>query len=1211
MNPKTEPKDKHIIVAIGASAGGLQALTEFFSNIPEKSPYSFIIVQHLSPDYKSFTDELLSKKTSIPITEAVDGDEFIKHHIYVVPSAKNIKLENKKIKLVDKPSGKKLNLPIDIFFESLALNYKEDAVAIIVSGTGGDGSSGIKYIKANGGLVMVQQLDQAKFQGMPQSAISTNLADFVLPVEEMYQEIEEFFSSPSLMDASQEFANVDEKSLKHILDLIQESTDLDFNQYKKPTLLRRMSRRMKILQMTSIRDYYNYLEDHPDEVDQLHKDFLIGVTKFFRDKGAWDVMRKHVIPELVKFKNPGEEIKIWDVGCNTGEETYTLAMLIFEECKKQERNLKLKIFATDISQEHLDIAGKGLYEPNQLADMDVSYIASYFSKQENDSYKINDKIRRSVLFTNHNIIKDPPFSNVDMVLCRNLLIYLQNPVQQRVLKVLHYSLKLDGFLMLGPSENLGTEQKYYEDLSRKWKIFRNVKTTHRSRNRHIKDISAFNFTSETQKKKKSSEAPEISERSRRRRKAEESLSAAILEQFSATTIQIDNKFNIIEARGNLARYAQFPEQGFTTDLLKILPDDFEIPVKTAVSKARKSESRIIYEKIFVNVANRDEKSLVDIMVLPLTHSEMGKEENYVVTIIERDLAEADNTIIQTASMSETAANRITDLEEELEQVKSDLNRAIEETETSNEELQASNEELLASNEELQSTNEELQSVNEELHTVNNEHIQKMDELASLNADMDNLLTSTDIGVVYLDRDLMIRKFTPSIKEHFSLLKQDVGRHIDNFTLNFGDKKDDDLVEIAKKVIETGESVDKRIVSKSGRHFLKRINPFWGVSKEIEGVVIGFIDIEEIHLSQESLKRSEKKFKDFYDSDPVMHASVNPNTGILLECNVKFYKRLGFTNKKQVIGKSIFNFIPENSKSKASKAIETVRKVGEVRNFEVEFKSKSGEHIPVLLNSNLKKAPDGTESTRSTLMDISQIKKIENQLRAQKKELIHTNKELEQFVSICSHDLQEPLSTIRFGSDFLMNKFNDQLGEKAKEYVSYIHDASGRLSDQIKALLEHSKLGQNAEKTDVKIDELIEVVKYDLSQKIESSKATIHNGKLPNIKGYKTELRLLFQNLISNAIKYSKEGVAPDIRISSFQDGGFNVFTVTDNGLGIAEDDLENIFTIFNRGNARHKQSGTGVGLAHCEKIVKLHDGKIWADSKLGVGSTFHFKLKRN
>lgn len=1192
----------HIVVGMGASAGGLQALSDFFATVPESCNYSFIIVQHLSPDYESFTDELLGKRTSVKIETVKHEAEIQKNRIYVIPSNKNLRLKGSKMVLDDKPKGRILNLPIDILFESLAENFKHNAVAIIMSGTGSDGTKGIRAIKAHGGMIMVQQPDQAKFPAMPENAIRTNLADYILPVEEMMSEMEIFFNSPDLVELSNEVFNYDEFSMKKILNLIQEETDLDFNQYKKPTLLRRMSRRIRILQLDSFADYYKYLTEDSEEILKLYKDFLIGVTHFFRDPSAWEVLRKHVIPELVKFKGDEDELKIWDVGCNTGEEAYSLGMLFLEECKKQDKKVKLKIFATDISKENLEIACKGVYKMNTVASINSKYLSTYFSKQHDDNYKVVDKLRRVVLFTEHNILQDPPFSNVDLCVCRNLLIYLQNPVQKSVLKVLHYSLKMDSFLMLGPSENLGSEETYYEEISRKWKIYRNIKVTKRSRNRSLSATSNFTSYKEPKQPPKMEEAQ--NSRYKERLRMDENISSAILRQFNAATIQVDTNFRIIEARGNLKSFINLPEEGFSYNLLEILPEKLNIPIKTSVKKAKMANAQVIYEK--VHIEKKEGQMLVDIMVLPALIDNEDHGETYMITLLTRDHSEITSSIRDSSSMSDTAVLRIQDLEEELEHTKEELSKALQDTEASNEELQASNEELLASNEELQSTNEELQSVNEELHTVNNEHLQKMEELANLNADMDNLLKSTRIGVIYLDQDFRIRKFTQAVKEHFNLLHQDIGRHIDNFMVNIKEASKDNLVSLARAVMETGVSVDKHVVSKQKRHFLMRITPFTGRSAEIEGVVIAFTDVEVIHQSRLLLQKSEKKFKDFYESDPIMHASINPNTGILVECNTKFYKALGYSKKSEVIGKPIFEFYGEESRIKASKLLERLIKTREISNEEMALVTKDGKELPVILNSNLKRDEEGHLYTRSTLMDLSEIKNIQHQLEIQKKELENANVELEQFVSICSHDLQEPLSTIRFGSDILKRKYSDEFSGKANEYLDYIHQSSGRLSEQIRALLDHSKIGQMDEPEKVDIGEVLNSVQKDLSSLIKSQQARITTSRLPMVYGYKTELRLLFQNLLANAIKYRHRDRIPEIRISAFKDDLYYHFTVTDNGLGIKEEDMENIFRIFSR--VEKNNSGTGVGLAHAKKIVKLHGGKIWVDSEFGKGSSFHFKL---
>ncbi|MDX1463922.1 MAG: ATP-binding protein, partial [Marinirhabdus sp.] len=412
------------------------------------------------------------------------------------------------------------------------------------------------------------------------------------------------------------------------------------------------------------------------------------------------------------------------------------------------------------------------------------------------------------------------------------------------------------------------------------------------------------------------------------------------------------------------------------------------------------------------------------------------------------------------------------------------------------------------------------------------------------------------------------------------------------------------------VLETGKPIEKRVVSKKGVHFLKRITPFESQESNTEGVVITFININKVIESQNELKKSEQKFKDFYDSDPIMHVSVNPTSGKIVECNQMFLDTLGYKAKNEVVGRSVYSFYTKKSKIKASKLLEKILTSGDIENEEMTIISKDGQRIPVLLNSNLKVDANGVHYTRSTLVDISKQKEMRKTVLAQKAELERANKELEQFVSICSHDLQEPLSTIKFGSDLLRKKFNTQLDEKGNEYVNHIYESSGRLSNQIKALLEHTRIGQDLVKEAVDTRELVDVVLYDLGKRISESDAEIKVGKLPTIEGYKTELRLLFQNLIGNAIKYCREDVPPKIRINAFEDGDHYIFSVKDNGIGIKEEDLGGVFTIFNRVPTEKKYEGTGVGLAHCEKIIKLHGGNIWVDSEYGEGSTFYFKLEK-
>ena len=1192
----------HIVVAVGASAGGLEALNVFFSNVPEDSDYTYFIVQHLSPDHKSLMAELLAKKTKIPITEIKNDANIARNHIYVIPPSKNLVIENKQLKLLDKPKGSQLNLPIDIFFESLSREYRENAVGVILSGTGSDGSRGIRHIKEEGGLVVVQQPGQAKFDGMPQSAINTGFPDFIIPVEEMSNEIVGYFDRDHILSISQDFTNIDDGSLKDILDLLKKNTELDFNLYKRPTLLRRIIRRMRMLQKNSLRDYYKFIRDDEKEVDILYKEFLIGVTKFFRDHEMWLILEREVIPKIVAEKEENGIIKIWDVACSTGEETYSLSILFLEEITRQKKRIDLKIFATDISQFHLDIASKGEYSKSTMAHVDPEYLSRYF-KKDDDNFKIVESVRRTAIFSNHNILKDPPFNKVDMVMCRNLLIYFQNDVQQNVFKVLHFSLKMEGYLVLGSSENLGNTAENFQVVSRKWKVYKNLRVS-----RGLRSDSLYSTSDRYSKIRRRSTPDIVASNSIKQRKLEEVLSSSILEQFNATSIYIDEYYNILEARGNFKKFANLPNTGFTTNLLKMLPEDYKIPLTTSVKRAKRlKNNELITERIVF--VSEDGDSAVDLRVLPIAEDNDSIVKEFVVSIMDHDRGNVNETIIERTNVSESASLRIKDLEEELDLTQHELSKAIEETETSNEELQATNEELLASNEELQSTNEELQSVNEELHTVNAEHIQKLDELGALNEDMNNLLTSTNLGVIFLDEDLRIRKFTPAIKEHFELYKRDIGRPIDNFVVSFGNDQKSTLLENVNKVIDSGKVFEKKIISKNGQHFLQRISPFLTSNNKANGAVITFIDIESIYKSQEELRKNRKKFKSFYDKDPVMHASVNVNSGNIVECNMKFLETLGFKSKKEILNTSIFQFYNDSTRMIASGIINEIKEVGEIVNREVTMITKEGKELHVMLNSNLSKNEDGEPVTRSTLLDITDLKLAQHKLEDRRAELEMANRELEQFVSICSHDLKEPLATIRFGSEMLDKNFSNQLEKKGKDYIKYIHDAAGRLANQINALLEHSRIGHLSEKADVDLVKIIGTVQMDLAKSINDCRANITVGRLPVVKGYTVELRLLFQNLISNSLKYCKQGVPPDIRISSFSDNEYHIFSINDNGSGIEERDLDDLFKIFNKIPGNDHIEGTGIGLAHCEKIVKLHGGSIWVDSQMGVGSTFHFKLK--
>ena len=1190
------------VIAVGASAGGLEALKAFFEGIPETDKNAYVVIQHLSPDYKSMMGELLKKNTNLPIREVKDGKKIKQGHIYLIPPANNLTYEDNKLHLVEKPKDQSLNLPIDMFFESLSKQKKEKAIAVILSGTGSDGTRGVRAIKERDGMVMVQDPEEAKFDGMPQSAINTGLVDYVLPVSKMAKELKNFIDAPSVFHFKDGDLNYNESELIKILRFVDEKTGLDFREYKHATLARRIARRVNVCKCKSLSDYYEYLIHNEEEIDILHREFLIGVTKFFRDERVWKKLREEVIPQLVEKKKDGEVIKLWDVACSSGEEAYSFAMIINEEIERQNKSVDLKIFATDISQKHLDIGSEAFYPESIVADIDSELLLKYFVSKP-DGYKVVEKMRRMVVFSRHNIIKNPPFSNMDMVACRNLLIYFQPGIQNKALNFLQYALKVGGILVLGTSENVSSQKNNFKVIDRSAKIFRNENADKRL----ISDLSQTTTASNNlPANNREIKRPSYRKSSNPiKNKLAEELNETILETFGGASVFVDKDFNILQAVGEFRKYANLPVSGFSVNLLDMLGPDLKYIIQSTLKRAKKNNAKLRYKD--ASFEHNGEQGSVDIIVKPYHQKIEDDSTSFVITFIEKEVKLDDVDTLEKLTLTNRTKEYVADLEEELKETKEELQTSMEEIETSNEELQAANEELLASNEELQSTNEELQSVNEEINTVNAENLQKVEDLAALNADMHNLLESTEIGVIFLDTDLRIRKFTPAIQRHFNLIDSDEGRPIEHFTSSMGKNN---LITRCKRVLRTGKILEKQVMTKDNSYYLRRISPYINSNDEISGVVITFIDVGLLQRSKEKLIASEKRFKSFYEEDPVIHISVDPQTQLIVQCNEMAVTKLGYESKEDLIDKPVYDLYNEESQLRALKSNKEFKHTGAIVNMEQEMLTAAGDLLPVILNATAEKDVDGGVMTiRYTCVDISDLKNAENKLKQQHDDLQRANKDLEQFVSICSHDLQEPLSTIKFGSDVLGKMYATKLDEKGKNYIQYIKDASTRLSEQIKALLEHSRIGRHGDKSLVNIKEVVEVVKYDLGKRIKDTNAKVNAGSLPKIMGHEVELRLLFQNLISNAIKYTPRDRNPDVRIASYREGAHWVFSVTDNGYGISEEDKKNIFTIFNRVKETDANEGTGVGLAHVEKIVQLHEGTIWVESQVDVGSTFYFKLK--
>lgn len=838
----------HHIVGIGASAGGLEALEKFFLHMPADSGMAFVVIQHLSPDYKSLMVELLSKHTPMKVLRAEDGMPVEPNRVYLIPPKKIMTISHGRLALTEKDEAAVIHLPIDIFLRSLAADQGDAAVAVILSGTGSDGMRGVRAIKEAGGMVMVQDEASAKFNGMPRAAISTGVADYILPPQNMPDELIKFTARKPGVPAEESTPSgiASEEPLADILQLLKHQTHVDFKFYKPSTVIRRIERRMHVNQIENLGEYFQYLLKSPREVNLLYKEMLIGVTNFFRDPEAFQVLKEKVIPEIVDQHAPHDPIRVWCAGCSTGEEAYSLAMLFLEHFNVVGRQWDVKIFATDIDREALEYAGTGVYPESIAADVSPERLSRFFTKS-GGNYRVSRQMREMVIFAPHNVCKDPPFTRIDLISCRNLLIYLQASMQRRVLAYFTFSLKPQGFLFLGASETVGEQADYFKTYDQRWKIYR-------TRSEHRPTLGETLSLPDPMEKKaavklglerigRPADGSELIER----------ICMTVIQRFATTCFVVDENFQLLYLLGDSTRYMGFPPGQASLDVLKLLPREISMAVSTALHRAKKEAKEAVYRDVLVH-KDSGPPQRVHVRVVP-EQTRRGQRTFYLI-FLEEDAQGTPEPIEATViDPRDEAAQRICDLEQDLQYTRENLQATIEELETANEELQATNEELLSSNEELQSTNQELQSVNEELYTVNAEYQNKIDELTQLNNDLSNLLRCTDIGTLFLDRDLKIRRFTPAATRFIHLMEQDIGRPLKHLahSLDYPQMTDD-----AAFVIETGEQVAREVLYRQEIPVLVKIFPYLDEHDRCQGAVLTFVDVSKLKAVEKNLAKIEKE-----------------------------------------------------------------------------------------------------------------------------------------------------------------------------------------------------------------------------------------------------------------------------------------------------------------------------------------------------------------
>ncbi len=1099
-HPMTTPNHRQHIIAIGASAGGLEAIHAFFDHTP-LDKVSYVVIQHLSPDHQSRLAELLATHSKLQICLAENNMLVEPNRVYVISNQVYLTIREGRFQLTDKRDKAGPHMTIDAFFVSLALDWGEKAIGVILSGTGNDGSKGIQAIHQAGGWVIAQDPATAKFGTMPANAIDTGFADVVLAPGGMAEAIQAYVNqkingplAPAMAEAIQGNGNQkitdlaapalqlmqnrreegmdepDESALVAILDLIKSQLPLDFSDYKRATIFRRIRRRMEHHHVSHTDTYLAFLQNNPLELESLAKDFLISVTSFFRDTAAFEIIERDIVPAVVG-KAGGDTVKIWVAGCATGEEAYSLAMLVQEYLDKTHQQREVKIFATDLDKAALAIASKGVYDSRIAQEVLPARLERFFTP-EGEGFKIRYHIRKMLIFAQHDLGKNPPYCNIDLITCRNLLIYLNPVLQKKIFSMLHFGLRQGGYLFLGSSENAQWLAPPFREISKKWKIYQKTEKS--------LPIQFDNFyLPETEERRmpgqypipsvaKSPVAfPLISHLS-------ELLIETLVSHYGQVGVCLDENRRVVQAFGDLTPYL-LPKV-FNLNLLELLPEALSVAVGTACNRALESNEPVSISGIRNEL---EQTGAVHLLVKPFVAARTG-QKLLLVLLSPDTLPTINGQESEPFDQNQHTREYIIHLEKEVQGSKDSLQVVTEKLEANNENMQSFNEELLSANEEMQSGNEELQSVNEELQTINTEYQLKIKELTELNDDLNNYFRSNVSGQLFVDKSLLLKKFSPAAVQHINLRETDIGRPLHHITTNI---QFETIVKDIQEVIASGGTITKEVEDTTGKWYQVMAMPY--------------------------IRQADKQ-------------------------------------------------------------------------------------------------PDGA---MVTFYDITELKRVQQELKTSNDSLLRINGDLDNFVYTASHDLVGPLSNVEGLLQVLQRKLVSTDTEVLKIY-GMLHSSLAKFKALIKDLAALGKVESNMQiKTEIiDLDELLQDIRLSNLYQIEATQTTIKTDlQEKQLFFSKKNLRSILYNLISNSIKYKSAERDPEIMLSTEAVPGFLVLTVRDNGMGMSADKLPTIFTLYKR--LSQEVEGQGIGLYLVKKIIDATGGKVEVESEVGKGTTFKLFFK--
>jgi two-component system CheB/CheR fusion protein len=961
------------VAGVVASAGGLDAFKKLFAAMPPDTGIGFVLIPHLDPGRESFMVELLARHTALPIIQAANDMPVEANHIYVIPPNKYMTIRGGILRLTGPVERYASPTSIDLFLRSLADDRQERSICIILSGTGSHGSLGLKAVKAAGGLAMVQDPATAEYDRMPQSAVATGLADYVLPVEQMPEALVKYARHAYLNGGTRVRATPETpEDLNQVLALVSTRAKFDFRCYRKKMLARRIERRMGLAHIDSFPEYVKFLRANPDELQQLTKDVWISVTSFFRDPEAFQQLADKVVAPLVRSKQQDATIRVWVAGCATGEEAYSIAMLFLEKLAAQQKSCSLQVFATDVDEDAREVARRGFYPDTISADVSPERLARFFTRVDAQTYQVGKAVRETVTFAVHNVITEAPFTRLDLISCRNLLIYLEPEVQRKLIPLFHFALNAEGFLFLGPSETIGRDIDLFEPLDKHWRIYRRIGPVRRER---------LDFPS-TGVGRERETGPPADAAGPRSVKFPELMQRLLMEQFGLAAALINRKYEVLYYFGPCTLYFEFPPGEATHDVIRMARDGLRNKLRTAVHRAIEDNDTVV---VTVRVKRDGGYHSVRVTVRPV-QAPRAAEGLLLVTFEgapEQPPSAATAAEPEEAHAGESALRQ---LEAELKNTREDLECTIEELESSNEELKAANEETLsineelhAANEELESSKEELQSVNEELTTVNVQLQEKIKELEGANDDMANLLNSTDIATVFLDRAFRIKLFTPAAARLFHLIASDAGRPLSDIALRFSDPV---LLDDARGVLQELVPREKEVTAAEGDWWVRRIMPYRTRDDRIQGVVITFADITERKRASDVVVRRLAAIVE-NSADAIFSKDLD---GTIRTWNRGAERLYGY-KQDEIVGQSVKVLIPEERAEAFASIMARLQRGEPTVQLETERLHKDGHRISVALTVSPVRDSSGKVVSASAIgRDISERKQAEQALRDREERL---------------------------------------------------------------------------------------------------------------------------------------------------------------------------------------------------------------------------------